>query len=176
MVQGPTYLSLPACRRRQVSEPQHTKATHGPKSRGKSFGTTLWHQVQRYCCLGVLFAHAQVPSNSSSYHIRGNEMNCVGSSEYMKVFTSFTGASFFNMRADQSSSQLIRTLLPESTIEKPFSKMSKDGNTSPFFTILFLKNIWIYLRLIFFRTVQIKDSCIVDIKNRKFHLLFLRLI
>ena len=33
----------------------------------------------RYCCLGVLFAHAQVPSNSSSYHIRGNEMNCVRS-------------------------------------------------------------------------------------------------
>ena len=60
-----------------------TKATHGPKSRGKSFGTTLWHHVQRYCCLGVLFAHAQVPSNSRSYHIRGNEMNCLGSSEFV---------------------------------------------------------------------------------------------
>ena len=44
--------------------------------------TTLWYQVQRYCCVGVWFAHAQVPYNSSSYHIRGNEMNCVGSSEY----------------------------------------------------------------------------------------------
>ena len=42
-----------------VSEPWLTKSTHGPKSRGKSFGTTLWHHVQRYCCLGVLFAHAQ---------------------------------------------------------------------------------------------------------------------
>ena len=78
------------------------KRPHGPKSRGKSFGTTLWHHVQRYCCLGVLFAHAQVSSNSSSYHIRGNQMNCVG--EYITVFTSFTRASFLNMRADQSSS------------------------------------------------------------------------
>ena len=63
------------------------------KSWGKSFGTTLWHHVQRYCFLGVLFGHAQVPSNSSSYHIRGNEMNCIGSSECMTVFTSFTLAS-----------------------------------------------------------------------------------
>ena len=77
--------SLPACRRRQLSEPQLTKATHGPKS----FGTTLWHHVHRYCCLGVLFAHAQGPSNTSSYHIRENEMNCIGASEYMTVFTSF---------------------------------------------------------------------------------------
>ena len=37
-------------------------------------------------------------SNSSSYHIRGNEMNCVGSSEYMTVFTSFTRASFIKMK------------------------------------------------------------------------------
>ena len=51
------------------------KATHGPKSRGKSFGTTLWHHVQRYCCFGVLFAHAQVSSNSSWYHICANEVN-----------------------------------------------------------------------------------------------------
>ena len=93
-----------------------TKATHGPKSRGKSFGTTLWHRVQRYCCLGVLFAHAQVPFNSSSYHIRGNEMNCVRSSGYMAAFMSFTRASFLNMRADQSSSWLIRTSFPKSTI------------------------------------------------------------
>ena len=75
-----------------------------------------WHNVQRYCCVGVLFAHAQVPSNSSSYHIRGNEMNCVGSSEYMTVFTSFTRASFLNMRVDQSSSWLIRASFPKSTI------------------------------------------------------------
>ena len=53
------------------------------KSRGKSFGTTLWHHVQRCCCLGVLFAHAQFPSYSSFYHIRGNEMNCLGLSEYV---------------------------------------------------------------------------------------------
>ena len=55
-------------------------------------------------------------------------------------------------------------------------KMSINGNTSPIFKILFFKNIWIYLRLIFFCSVQIKDSCIVDRENRKFYLLFLRLI
>ena len=55
--------------------------THGPKSRGKSFGTTLWHHVQRYCCLGVLFAHAQVRLKSRSYHIRENEMNWIESSQ-----------------------------------------------------------------------------------------------
>ena len=65
----------------------------GPKSRGASFGTMLWHLVQRYCCLGVLFAHAQIPSNPSTYHIRGNEVNCVVSSEY----TSFTRLIFLNM-------------------------------------------------------------------------------
>ena len=72
--------------------------------------------TSRGCCLGVLFAHAQVLSNSSSYHIRGNEMNCVGSSEFMTVFTSFTRASFHNMRADQSTIWLIRTSFPKTTI------------------------------------------------------------
>ena len=76
---------------------------------GRNLGTTLWHHVQRYCCLGVLFAHAQVPSKYKSYHIRGSGINCLGSSEYITVFTSFTRASFVNMRADQSSSWLIRT-------------------------------------------------------------------
>ena len=51
-------------------------------------------------------------------------------------------------------------------------KMSKNSNTSPLFKILFFSNIWIY----FFCTVQIKDSCIVDIENGRFYLLFLRLI
>ena len=83
---------------------------------GKSFGTTLWHHIQTYCCLGVLFAHAQVLSNTSSYHIRGNEINCVGSSEYMSVFTSSTRASFLHLRADQSFSWLIRTSTPKSTV------------------------------------------------------------
>jgi len=36
------------------------KATSGPKSRGASFGTTLWHSVQRYCCFSILLAHAQL--------------------------------------------------------------------------------------------------------------------
>ena len=66
----------------------------------KNRNDTKW----RNCCLGVLFAHAQVPSNSCCYHIRGNEVNCVGSSEYLAVFASFSRASFLNTRADQSSS------------------------------------------------------------------------
>ena len=47
-------------------------------------------------------SHAQKSSGVKIgfYHIRGNEMNCVGSSEYMTVFTSLTRASFLNMRAD----------------------------------------------------------------------------
>ena len=107
-------LSLPPCL--SVTIGIWTLA-HKSDPRGKSFGTTLWHHVQRYCCLGDLFAHAQVSSNSSSYHIRGNEMNCLlGSGEYMTVFSSFTRASFLNMRADQSSSWFIRASFPKSTI------------------------------------------------------------
>ena len=44
-----------------VGDDRYLNLSSGPKSRGASFGTTLWHHVQRYCCLGVLFAHAQVP-------------------------------------------------------------------------------------------------------------------
>ena len=45
--------------------------------------------------LSWFFVGACAPSsNSSSYHIRGNETNCVGSSEYMTVFT-FTKTSIF---------------------------------------------------------------------------------
>ena len=60
MVQGPTFLSLTAWR--QVSEPWLTKAITRPKSRGTSFGTALWHHVQRYCFNRISFAHAQLPS------------------------------------------------------------------------------------------------------------------
>ena len=55
-------------------------------------------------------------------------------------------------------------------------KMSKNANTWPIFIILLFKNICIYLKLIFFCTVQIKDSCRVDVEDRRFYLLFLRLI
>ena len=104
----------------------------------------------------------------------GIKMNCVGSSEHK---TSYTRASFLNMRADQSSSWLIRidhfvTILPYFSL----CKMPENGNTSPLFKILFFKNICIYFRLIFFCNVQIKDSSIVDIENRWFDLLLLPLI
>ena len=41
-------------------------------------GTTSRGTVVSVFCL-----HAQAPSNSGSYHIRGNEINCLGSSEYV---------------------------------------------------------------------------------------------
>ena len=41
-------------------------------------------------------------SKYKSYHIHGNGINCLGSSEYITVFTSFTRASIVNMRADQN--------------------------------------------------------------------------
>ena len=56
-VKGPTFLSLTAGR--QVSESYLTRTITGSKSLGKSFGTTLWHQVQRCCFLGIYFVHAQ---------------------------------------------------------------------------------------------------------------------
>lgn len=56
-VKGLTFLSLTAGR--QVSETYLTRTITGSKSLGKSFGTTLWHQVQRYCFLGIYFVHAQ---------------------------------------------------------------------------------------------------------------------
>ena len=51
------WLSLTAGR--QISEIYLTRTITGSKSLGKSFGTTLWHQVQRYCFLGIYFVHAQ---------------------------------------------------------------------------------------------------------------------
>ena len=36
------------------------KAITGPKSRGTSFGTTLWHRVQRYCAHFALFMQMSV--------------------------------------------------------------------------------------------------------------------
>ena len=54
-------------------------------------------------------------------------------------------------------------------------KMSKNGNTSPFLKVFFFKHLDLF-KTDFFCTVQNKDSCIVDIENRRFHLLFLSLI
>ena len=58
-------------------------------------------------------------------------MNCVGSSEYTTVFTSFTRASFLNMRADKSSVRLIRTAFSKSTIlysySMTFFQQTNDG-------------------------------------------------
>ena len=47
-------ISLPPCLATGIwnSAP---KATSGPKSRGASFGTALWHHVQRYCAILFFF-------------------------------------------------------------------------------------------------------------------------
>ena len=52
-------ISLPPCLATGIWD-LAPKATSGPKSRGASFGTTLWHHVQRYCCFGIWLAHAQL--------------------------------------------------------------------------------------------------------------------
>ena len=54
------------------------KATSGPKSRGASFGTTLWRHVQRYCshfllfmqmmCSGYSFLHRRKFPKSNLFH------------------------------------------------------------------------------------------------------------
>ena len=91
-------------------------------------------------------------------------MNCVGSSEYVIVFTSFTRA-----RVPKIDHFVI--LLPHYSL----CKMSNNGNISPLFKILFFKKYLDLFKTGFFCTVQIKDSCIVDIEDRRFYLLFLRL-
>ena len=110
-------LSLPPCP--SVTIGIWTSA-HKSDPQAEISGEIVWYDalapLPEVLLSWYLFAHAQVPSNSSSYHIRGNEMNCVGSIEYMTVFTSFTRTSFLNMRADLSSTWLIRTLFPKSTI------------------------------------------------------------
>ena len=69
MVQGPT-ISLPHSLATGIWN-LAPKAISGPKSRGTSLGTTLWHHGQRYCALGILLAHAQIFQNRSSYHNGG---------------------------------------------------------------------------------------------------------
>ena len=85
-------------------------------------------------------------------------MNCLWSSEYVTVFTLFTRATFLNMRVDQSSSLLIRTSFPKSTILYSFCltiafvKCPKNVIPRHFLNVclFFFFNIWIYLRLILF--------------------------
>ena len=101
-------------------------------------------------------SHAQVPSNSSSYHIRGNEMNCVWSSEYITVVTSFTRASSLTygrsviLLVDKNFVLKIDhfvAILPQYSL----CKMSKIGNTSLLFILfIYFFNIWVDLNLTFF--------------------------
>ena len=47
-------ISLPQCLATGIWS-LDPKAITGPKSRGTSFGTTLWHHVQRYCAQFLVF-------------------------------------------------------------------------------------------------------------------------
>ena len=96
-------------------------------------GTTSRSNVVLVFCLRM----RRFPlSRSSSYHIRGNEMNWVGSSDYMTVFTSFTRASFLNIRADQSSSWLI-SFMYSFCLSIAFAKCPKMAILRHLFNILF---------------------------------------
>ena len=73
-----------------------------------------------------------------------------------------------------SLTYLLATILPYYSL----CKISKNGNTSPIFNILFFNISQDLFKNDFFLVciVLIKDSCIVDIENRRFYFLFLRLI
>ena len=77
------WLSLTAGR--QVSEIYLTRTITGSKSLGKSFGTTLWHQVQGYCFLGIYFVHAQCRWDWFFFRLRGKNIS-MGSSKH-EIFT-----------------------------------------------------------------------------------------
>jgi len=99
-------------------------------------------------------------------------MNSLGSSEYMTVFTSITRASFLNMRADQSSSWLI--IIDHFALQLPLQNVQKWQYFATFLNFVFQKHLVLFKT--FFGTVEIKDSCRVDIEDKRFYLLFLRLI
>ena len=61
---GDRYLTL-------SSQKRPTGRNLGANCLVRRSGTT----TVRYYCLGVLFAHAQVPLNFSAYHIRGEEIS-----------------------------------------------------------------------------------------------------
>ena len=72
-------ISLPPCLATGIWK-LAPKASSGPKSRGASFGATLWHHVQGYCFLGIYFAHAHFPYKWNSYLIGGKNI-CIVSTK-----------------------------------------------------------------------------------------------
>ena len=72
---------------------RYLKLGSGPKSRGASFGKTLWHHVQRYCCLGILFGHAQFPRTEVPTIFMGRNI-CVRSTKNLTPRTRFTRATW----------------------------------------------------------------------------------
>ena len=91
-------LSLPPCLSATIGI---WTLAHKSDPRAEISGEIVWYEAlepRPEVLLSWCFVCAcAVPSNSSSYHIPENEMNCVGSIaiEYMTVFTWFPRASFF---------------------------------------------------------------------------------
>ena len=60
------------------------KATSGPKSRGASFGTTLWRHVQRYCSHFLLFMQTMCSEYYFLHRRKFPKTNLSHSSEGLK--------------------------------------------------------------------------------------------
>ena len=93
----------------------------------------------------------------------GRSMNGFSGPKSLRDFQE-TGSSFLNMRADHSS-KLADQFPKPLCLTIASAKCPKMAILRHLLKFVF-KNIWINLRL--FCTVQIKDSCIVDIENRRF--------
>ena len=91
------------------------KATSGPKSRGASFGTTLWRHVQRYCSHFLLFMQ-------------------------IMCFEFCTGAGFLDRFPKQVSWPLFTIFLPHFKLKK-FTKMSRWKSTTLPYNSLWKKPI-----------------------------------
>ena len=62
---------------------------------GRNLGGNRLVRVQRYCCRGILFAHAQFYKNWSSYHIPGEEYS--RRVKYQTLLLAFTRASLLEV-------------------------------------------------------------------------------
>ena len=72
------------------------KATSGPKSRGASFGTTLWRHVQRYCSHFLLFMQMMCSGCSSSFCAGASFLKLIYSTlpKDWKISSSFQSVSY----------------------------------------------------------------------------------
>ena len=152
-------LSLPPCL--SVTTSIWTLA-HKSDPQAEISGEIVWYDAlaprPRVLLSWRFFAHAQLSSNSSPYHIRGNEMNWLKwihaqCSRHLLVPVSLTCRRISHLVGWSELGSENRPFCPSIA----FAKCPKiNANTSSLFRILFWKNIWIYLRLIFFALFKSK--------------------